>query len=145
MLRTMNTKIEGYLYRRGFKLHEVRRIVGNQLLYCGVSALIALLVSLAGGFGAWGVAYAAGAGLITFNFYLVAKAAQEAVWVQGGGVTALLFWFYLRLGASGLILYGLIVWAHLPITALLAGLSTVLITALYWGVTRFAGQKVKEA
>jgi hypothetical protein len=142
MLKKINTMIEGFLYRRGFKLHDVRRIVGNQLVYSTVSTLVALLAT---GFGTWGIAYAAGALLISFNFYLVAKAAQEAVWSQGGGVTALLFWFYLRLGASGIILYGLIVWARMPIAALLAGLSTVLITALYWGVTRFAGQKVKEA
>lgn len=145
MLQTMNTKIEGYLYRRGFKLHEVRRIMGNQFIYCGASTLVAMLVGLLAGSVWWGIAYACGAVLITFNFYLVAKAAQEAVWVQGGGVSALLFWFYLRLGASGIILYGLIVWASLPISALLAGLSTVLITALYWGITRFTGQKVKEA
>lgn len=142
MLKKASHGIEAALYRRGFSNPEVRRLVAWQLWLAGISCLALAPLAF---FGAFAAGYAAGAFLITVNFYFLAKFVQQLVQVRKGAVVALLFHFYLRLAGTGLALYGLIVWAKVPVPALLLGLSTVLVTALGYGASRLSGQNVKEA
>lgn len=135
-------RIDRALLRRGFSQLEVRRLVRAQFVLSGALVLVALV---AAGLSGWGLAFAAGAALATANFYSLARFVQHLVRMRQGAVLALLVRFYGRLILTGVVLYGLIVWLEAPIWALLAGLSTVLVTALYWGATRLHGHNVKEA
>jgi hypothetical protein len=121
---------------------EVRRLVRTQFMLAGLFVLAALIAAR---LSIWGLAFAAGALLASVNLYSLAKFVQHIVRMQKGAVAALLIRFYGRLILTGAALYGLIVWLEVPVWALLAGLSTVLVTALYWGATRLHGHNVKEA
>jgi len=134
--------IDRFLARKGFAQLEVRRLVRTQILLSGI---LALAMVLAARLSVWGLAFAAGALLASMNFYSLAKVVQHLVNMPKGAVSALLVRFYFRLILTGAALFGLIVWLDTPIWALLAGLSTILVTALYWGATRFHGHNVKEA
>jgi hypothetical protein len=141
-LAAIRQRTEAALYRRGFASAEVRSLVGLQLLIALVSALGAVIAS---GFSNWGLSYGAGAVLVTMNFYQLALFVQQAVQARHGAVASLLLRFYGRLIVTGVVLYGLIVWAGANVAALVAGLSTVVATALYFGVRRIMGKNVKEA
>ncbi len=134
--------IDRALLRRGFMQFEVRRLVRMQIVLAGLCVLAALVAAR---LSPWGLAFAAGAVLASANFYSLAKFVQHIVRMEKGAVAALLIRFYGRLILTGAVLYGLIVWLEAPVWALLAGLSTVLVTALYWGATRVHGHNVKEA
>ncbi len=138
----MNQKIESFLHRRGFTHPDVRSLVRNQLYLTAGTCLLAALLSI--GFAQWALGLAAGAVLITFNFWSLAKFGQHLAYMRKGAVVSLLVRFYGRLILSGLAIYGLIVWGQCSIYALLAGLSTVVVNAIFWGVAGFR-QKVKEA
>lgn len=113
-----------------------------QIVLSGVLAL----ASLAGArLSVWGLAFSAGALLATVNFYSLARFVQHLVRETRGAVAALLVRFYGRLILTGATLYGLIALLEMPVWPLLAGLSTVLVSALYWGATRLHGHNVKEA
>lgn len=143
-ISAIHHKTEAGLFRRGFKAPEVRKIVRNQIY------LMCLSLIAAAAFG-WiepvFFHFAAGALLITFNFYYLAKFVQQIVYFSGGrkAVIELLVRFYGRLILTGVALFALIVWADVSVTALVAGLSTVLMTILFWGVTQMIGHKAKEA
>ncbi|EPR40845.1 ATP synthase I chain [Desulfovibrio sp. X2] len=139
MIQSIRHHVESALYKRGFRQADVRRLVAMQIL---LAAVLSLLFAVTG---MWGLAFAAGALIVTVNFYCLAGFAQVAVKVRQGAVGAQIMRFYLRLGLTGVALYGLIVWLRVPLSGLLAGLTTVVATALVWGATRVAGQKVKEA
>ena len=137
----INEKIELFLHRRGFTNSDVRKLVRNQLyLAAGVLFFAATIVW----FAPWALALAAGTLLATFNFWWLAKFGQCLVYMRKGAGVSLLIRFYLRLTLTGLVIYGLIVWGHCSIYALLVGLSSVVVNAVLWSVAGFR-QKVKEA
>jgi hypothetical protein len=129
VLGSLDQKIEAWLYRRGFVIQEVRRLVKCQLYVSLMSSVGALILAPS-----WGGGFAAGALLMTLNFIFLARVIQELVYVRRGAVTALLFGFYLRLFMTGAALYLLIVWVGVSAVALLAGLTTVVVTILMWSV-----------
>ncbi|MDY7000249.1 MAG: ATP synthase subunit I [Thermodesulfobacteriota bacterium] len=143
-LAGIHQRIETILYKRGFKAPEIRQLVRNQLYI-----LVASSVAAAGlGWFLPAVLYfAMGVLLITFNFYSLAKFVQQLVFFKSTGkaIVELLLRFYGRLFLTGLILFVLIAWVGVSAAALLAGLSTVVVTIFLWGGSRFIGQKVKEA
>lgn len=141
LLTRANLRIESFLAHRGFYLYDVRTLVRNQL-YLLFLGCVAMFLS---GLNPWLTAFASGTALVTMNFWLLAKGLQGVMQVQEGAVAVSLLRFYGRMILTGLLLYGLIVWGGLPVPALLAGLSTVIINILSWGVFRFHRQKVKEA
>lgn len=139
MIQKVRHSVESALYRRGFRQADVRRLVALQImLAAGLSLLFAFT-------GVWGAAFAAGALIATVNFYALARFAQVAIHVPQGAAGAQVMRFFLRLAGTGLVLYGLIIWLRVPLSGLLAGLTTVVVTALAWSATRYSGQKVKEA
>ena len=103
MIQKARHSIESVLYRHGFRNADVRHLVTLQImLAAGLSLLFALT-------GMWGAAFAAGAFIATVNFFALAKFAQVAIHVPQGAVGAQVMRFFLRLAATGLALYGLIV------------------------------------
>ncbi|HDQ41029.1 MAG TPA: ATP synthase subunit I [Desulfonatronum sp.] len=136
-----NARIENFLWHQGFILDEVRVLVRNQI-YCVCLGLAFLMLTH---LHPWAIAFLSGTVLITVNFWLLAKGLQGIIHTRDGAVAISLLRFYGRLILTGLVLFGLIVWGGLPVPALLAGLSTVVLNILLWGVFRFHRQKVKEA
>lgn len=134
-------KIEGFLYRRGLTHEDTRHLVRNQIVLC--AAVVAL--ALAGGWQArWLYDVAAGALLMTLNFYLLAGFLQRVLLKQDGAVARQLLRFYGRLILTAAILVALVLWAGSSILALLLGLSTVVVTILIWGMSWMTGKPSKR-
>lgn len=130
-MTTLVQKIDAVLYRRGFALADARKLMRNQIL---LAACGSALICLATGFSSWGLSFAAGALIITLNFWWLSKAAQELVKVKNGAVFTLLTLFYGRLVLTGVAIAALVAWLGASVFGLLAGLSTVVINATVWGV-----------
>lgn len=139
-------RLERILYRRGFANPEVRRLVAIQLILSAGASLVFLVVTLAS---KWSLSFGAGALLISLNFWSMAKVAQQLVYARRGGVFTLLTLFYIRLILTGLVLYALIGWFGASVSGILAGVTTVVATAVTFGATtvrnRHLENKVKEA
>ncbi len=131
MLAVLVQKIDAMLYRRGFALGDARRLMRNQMLLGTLGSVAAVLVT---GFSTWGFSFAAGALLISINFWWLSKAAQELVRVRQGAMFTLLMLFYGRLLLTGAAIALLIVWFGASAFGLLAGLSTVVVNATLWGI-----------
>ena len=142
LMERAQLRMERLLRDRGYTQPEVRRLVVVQVVLAIVTSAVMLAASALGRLG-W--SYAAGALLATLNFAALARFVQHLVYVQRGAVTALLFRFYGRMLFTGLVLFGLIYSAKASLPGLLAGLSTVVVTGVYWGLSRNAGNNVKEA
>lgn len=140
-MRGMIRSLDRFLAARGFDNPDTRRLVRIEILTVAASALAAVLFT---GFSAWGFSCAAGAGLMLFNFWHLAKAAKQLVLVRKGGATSLVLRFYGRLILTGVLVVVLVGWLDAPVTGLLTGLSTVLVGAAVWGFTG-SGHKAKEA
>ena len=126
----------------------VASLIRTYAAWCGINYILlpehVFFAAVAFWFAPWALALAAGTVLITFNFWSLAKFGQHLAYMRKGAVVSLLIRFYGRLILSGLALYGLIVFGECSIYALLAGLSTVVVNAIFWGVAGLR-QKVKEA
>lgn len=90
-------------------------------------------------------AFATGAALISFNFFVLARMVPQLLLEQKGGVFSLLCGFYLRLALTAVVLYLAIAWARFPVVFLLAGLSTILATFAAWSGRFLMSNKHKEA
>lgn len=139
--KKINLRVEQFLARRGFFLDDVRTLVRNQIYLLFLACAVLVLSA----FSPWATAFAAGTALVTLNFWFLAKGLQSLARGQQGVMAASLVRFYGRMALTGIFLFGLIVWGELPVPALVAGLTTVIINILFWGVFRFHRQKVKEA
>lgn len=137
----INDRIEAFLAHRGFYLHDVRILVRNQLYLVALSFVVSLVLGLS----PWALAFFAGTALSTMNFWLLAKGLQGVVLRSRGAVAVTLARFYGRMILTGLALFGLIIWGGFSVAALLAGLTTVVINILFWGMFQFHRQKGKEA
>jgi len=137
----INQRIEAVLARRGFLLHDVRILVRNQIHLLALGCILVVVTGLS----SWAMAFAAGCALATMNFWFLAKGLQSAMQRVEGAIASSLFRFYGLMTFTALVLLGLIAWGGLPVPALVAGLSTVVMNILFWGVFRFRRQKTKEA
>ncbi len=139
----MRERLDRLLARLGFHHPEGRALVRDQIVMALVTSLTALALSR---LEPWGVAYASGAALITVNFWWLVKFAQGLLSNTAGMVGGAFFRFFLRLGVTGAGLYAMIVEAGWPVWAILAGMSTVMVTILVWGALKRAGSNsAKEA
>ncbi len=132
--------VENFLRNRGFVLPKVRYLLRNQI-YLALFGLVFSIILLPA---SWSIGFAVGAILGTFNFYFIAKLAQELIYMQRGALAPLLFSFYVRLFLTGLVLYVAIVFWGANVFALLIGLSIILVNVLIFGAA-LVGQKLKEA
>lgn len=140
MVQGLVQKVDAMLYRRGFAVADARRLMRNQLLLTAGASAAACLVT---GFANWGLSFAAGAMVITLNFWWLSKAAQELVQVKQGATFTLLTLFYGRLALTAAAIAGLVAWAGASVSGLLAGLSTVLANGALWAVLQMR-HKVPE-
>lgn len=124
-------KLDALLFRRGFVLGDARRLMRNQIILAALGSALAMAVT---GVSTWGWSFAAGAVLISFNFWWLAKAAQELVRVKHGATFTLLTLFYGRLILTAAAITGLVVWLGASVFGLLAGLSTAVVNATLWGI-----------
>jgi hypothetical protein len=139
----MRSQLDRLLAQLGFHHAEGRALLRDQIVMALVTSLTALVLS---GQQAWGQAYACGALLVTVNFWWMVRFAQGLLASQAGAVGGAFFRFFVRLGITGAGLYVMIVEAEWPVWAILAGMSTVMVTILVWGALRRAGSNsAKEA
>lgn len=129
--------LDAYFHRRGFIHPDVRELARNQAILLFGVTLCCLPFAM---FYAWAWSFAAGAILITLNFWSLARFGQRIVVYESRkeAVLVVLFRFYFRLGLTGAALYALIVWAGANVMALLAGLSILVVNFLFWGVSKMS-------
>jgi len=113
---------------------DIRNLMRSQLYFSLGLAIAFLGITFCS---AWSVAFAAGAVLITLNFWALARIVQHLMYVRKGAVFTLLAIFYGKLIISGLGLYLVLVVWQLPVWGLVAGLSTVVVNATAWGLKNF--------
>lgn len=139
----MRKRLDNLLLRAGFHHVEGRALMRDQIVMAFWTSLAALSLSE---LGEWGVAYACGAVLVTVNFWWMVRFAQGLLSSTAGAVGGAFFGYFVRLGVTGASLYVMIVAAGWPVWAVLAGMSTVMVTILVWGVLKRAGSNsAKEA
>jgi len=143
MIKNLRDRLDRWLLRRGYVHPEVRELVRNQLV------LTALVVAVCLPFSGMSVAawsLAAGTAIISANFCSLARFGQRVTGYvnKREAVLAVLARFYLRLAISGIALFACIVWFGAQPLPLLAGISTVVVNFLVWGVARHAGSKTHQ-
>ena len=135
----IRNRIEAWLYRRGFEHEETRQVVRDQILLTLAACGLALV-------GGWLrrelFDFAAGALLVTWNFYSLTSFVQRILVKKQAPVMGMLIRFYGRLIVTGIALYALLVWAGSSAAALTAGLSTVVVILFVWGLSRMMGKHV---
>lgn len=134
-------KLDRFLYRRGLQVNEVRRLLIYQVLVAFVLSLAFLLFLR----DLWAVHFSLAAFLATLNFYILAQVIQKLVFVRQKAVLSLLLNFYARLAGLAVALYVMLIWAQFSVVAVLAGLSTILVSIMLWGAIFYIEQKEKEA
>ena len=141
--RNILDKLEGWLLRRGYVHPEVRQLVRNQ---CVLTALV--LTACAVLFPVWDGAWALAVGtvLVTLNFCSLARFGQRVTGYANRreAVAAVLARFYLRLAATGFVLFVCIAWFGAKPLPLLAGISTVVGNFVVWGALRHGGSKAHQ-
>ena len=143
MMQNLRDGLDRWLYRRGYVHPEVRELVRNQLV---LTALVCVACLPFAGVSVTAWSFAAGTAIITANFCSLAKFGQR---ITGFGnkreaIAAVLARFYFRLALTGLVLFGLIVWFGATPLPLLAGIATVVVNFIVWGVARHAGSKTHQ-
>jgi hypothetical protein len=137
-------RVDKHLYDSGFSQPQVRALVRTQLLVTMCGALALILAPL---LGMWVMHFTIATLLMTYNFYALAKFVHLIAYQRFSRflLVSLLVRVYGRLIVTGLALYVLVSWCHASLPALCAGLATVAITIVVWGLTQRLEQNVKEA
>jgi len=139
----MRRRLDALLRRLGFTHPEGRALVRDQIVLALVTGVTALVLS---GFGGWGLGYFGGAVLATVNFWWLVRFAQRLMENAAGAVGRAFFGYFARLFVTAVALYVMIVPGGWPVWAILAGMSTVLMTIVVWGALRgLRSTSVKEA
>ena len=94
----------------------------------------------------WPVAFSAGAIVVTCNLLWLAMAVQWCTEQKYTKKLALIHFllFIFRFSLLALVLYVLIAWLHMPVLPLVAGLSSVIISLVLWGLSLVSGHSFKE-
>jgi len=135
VFKTLIHRLDALLWQRGFHRPEVRLVMRNELLFSVPLLLLGLcLLPLT----SWLLWFAAGALLIAWNFYGLAR------FIQGLSLAAysqalligMLARSQLRLALSALFLYGILVWFEASVWAVVAGITGAMgllaVTSLAW-------------
>ena len=144
MIKALIHRLDALLWHQGFHRPEVRLVMRNEALF-SVSLLIlgVCLLPLT----SWFLWFAAGALLIAWNFYGLAR------FIQGLSLSApsqtllpgLLVRSNLRLVFSAAFLYGILVWFEASVWAVTAGITGAMgllaVTAFAWLADRRNRQK----
>ena len=135
MIRALIHRIDALLWRRGFHRPEVRLAMRNELLFSVTLLLLGVcLLPLT----SWLLWFAAGALLIAWNFYGLARFIQGLTLSTYSRtlLVSLLVRSNLRLVLSALFLYGILVWFEASAWAVTAGITGAMgllaATSLAW-------------
>ena len=140
MLR-LRKKSENWLCRRGIHNPQAQWLI----LFQAVCSMAGTVLVLGSGRGWVGLGFGTGALLATVNFFVLARLVPQLIEESKGSIVALVASFYLRLLLAALVLFLAIVGLGLPPVAVLAGLSTILVTFMVWTGKYIATQQHKEA
>ena len=143
MIKALIHQLDALLWRRGFHRPEVRLVMRNEVLFSVPLLLLGLcLLPLS----SWLLWFAAGALLMAWNFYGLARCIQGlslAVYSQAL-LIGMLARSSLRLVFSALFLYGILVWLEASVWAVVAGITGAMgllaATSLAW----LAGQRNRQ-
>ena len=143
MIKALIRRLDALLWRRGFHSPEVRLIMRNELLFSVPLLLLGLcLLPLT----SWLLWFAAGALLIAWNFYGLARFVQGlslSAYSQAL-LTGMLLHSTVRLVLSAVFLYGILVWLEASVWAVAAGITGAMgllaVTCLAW----LAGQRNRQ-
>jgi len=135
VFKTLIHRLDALLWQRGFHRPEVRLVMRNELLFSVPLLLLGLcLLPLT----SWLLWFAAGALLIAWNFYGLARFIQGlslSVYSQAL-LIGMLARSQLRLALSALFLYGILVWFEASVWAVVAGITGAMgllaVTSLAW-------------
>jgi hypothetical protein len=136
-------RLDALLWQRGFHRPEVRLVMRNELLFAVPLLLLGVcLLPLT----PWLLWFAAGALLIAWNFYGLAR------FIQGLSLKAysqalligLLVRSNLRLVFSALFLYGILVWLEASVWAVVAGITGAMGLLAVTSLTWLAGQRDRQ-
>lgn len=127
--------------RRGIDHPQARWLI---LFQAALGVVLTVPVLLSGSDG-YGLGFGLGALLSSVNFFFLAKLVLQLIQPGNGSVLALLVSFYARLLGTGVVLFLAIVPAGLPPVAILAGLSSLLMTFAVWTGKYIVTQQHKEA
>ena len=144
MLEMINQKLELLLFKCGFAVSSVRRLVRDQVYVTAVICFIALIMYA---FTPWPLHFAAGTLLLAGNLFLSARFGQRILFFRQSKLAAvinLLARFYIRLACTAVIAYILIVRMGVSGLAMLAGAVVLAGSILFLAWIQFAGRKVKE-
>lgn len=135
MIRTLRHKTEKFLYRKNFLSPIIRRLLSTQILIA-LTALVGGFIVLP--FTDWLIFFASGALITTFNFWHIARFACEHTGRPFSVFMGIKYFlmFNIRLIATGVLLFVLIFWLHAPLIPLIAGLASVTVVLLIWGISR---------
>ena len=142
-MTTIHQKIERVLYKLGYTVPSVRRLVRSELYLTAAVCVAAILLFY---FSDRPLHFAAGALLVAFNVFGMARFVQNAVHIENRrrAVVALLIRFNARLLVTGVLAYALIVWAQVSPIWLLAGITTLVLSVLVFGGAQVISFKLKE-
>ena len=135
MIKALIHWLDALLWRRGFHRPEVRLVMRNELLFSVIFLILGIcLLPLT----SWLLWFAAGALVITWNFYGLAR------FIQGLSLTVysqklligMLVRSNIRLVFSALFLYGVLVWLEASVWAVVAGITGAMgllaVTTFVW-------------
>ena len=135
VIKALIHRLDALLWQRGFHRPEVRLVMRNEALFAVPLLLLGIcLLPLT----SWLVWFAAGALLVAWNFYGLAR------FIQGLSLSAysqtlligMLVRSNLRLVLSALFLYGALVWFEASVWAVVAGITGAMgllaVTAFAW-------------
>jgi hypothetical protein len=143
VIKALIRRLDALLRQRGFRRPEVRLVMRNEALF---SVLLLLLGVCLLPLTSWLVWFAAGALLMAWNFYGLARFIQR---LSLAAYSQTLLWgvltrFNLRLVFSALFLYGILVWFEASVWAVTAGITGAVgllaVTAFAWP----AGQRKRQ-
>lgn len=124
--------LEKLLYARGYTDPRTRNLAATTVAVCGVACVAVLLAMPFAGM-LFSLAFVCAALLSLVNFLFLARFVQDLICAGRGSLLSHLVGLYGRLIVTGLVLYALLAWAHAPVVALIAGLSTTVAGLVVWG------------
>ena len=136
--------LESWLYRRGFSSAPVRRLMAVQMLVAASFLLAGLPMAY---WTAWPLCFGIGAGLAACGFWSASRTAQQYMYQPFTRQMAFRVFcnFNLRLLATGIVLFVLIIKLHTPLPPLLAGLTFTVALIVVWSVLKAVSKPIKES
>ncbi len=122
----------------------IRHLLSTQIIITASAFVVGIACAY---FTLYPLLFCAGSAIATYNFWFIAQFVQRIIFSAYSASIAVrqFFGFTARFLFTGLILFGLIVWLHLPVAPIVVGITSVVASIAYWGVTKLPNKPAKEA